>query len=305
MAKGRMLNGSISTSGQVADLEGDTHRLLFTWAIAHLDKEGRVNGDPREFKAKVCPMLDHLAASDVGAALVDMIERRLVVAYLDGKGQRTLFFPGFKSGQTGMHPDREAESKFTEPVTGVEILQGLVPPWLSAYSGKGPEESGNGPSEWNGMEQNGKEKKGLPSPDPLRLTQGTLALVPSEPTKPSPAETVFAAYLAEWKRCSKGHRAPVLTDARRKLANARLKEFSAADLALACRGIWLSRWNVDNHQTSFDLAMRDAAHVERFIAIAENANEPGSKTNRRGDAIQSGRTNADNGIPEDYDVQAS
>ena len=137
---------------------------------------------------------------------------------------------------------------------------------------------------------------------PANIEPPRLLLVPTEPAKPSPAETVFAAYLAEWKRCSKSHRPPTLTESRRKLANARLREFSVEDLAHACRGIWASRWHVNAKETSFELAIRDAAHIEKFMAIAD---EPNVKINHRGDPKQSGRTAAENGVPEDIDVQAS
>jgi hypothetical protein len=42
-------------------------------------------------------------------------------------------------------------------------------------------------------------------------------------------------------------------------------------LAQAARGVWCSRWHLDNGQTSFDLVMRDTAHVERFMAEATSS----------------------------------
>ena len=55
-----MLKKKISLDVRWADLQNDTHRLLFTVGIAHLDIDGRISGDPREFKAAVVPMLDYI-----------------------------------------------------------------------------------------------------------------------------------------------------------------------------------------------------------------------------------------------------
>lgn len=90
-------------------------------------------------------------------------------------------------------------------------------------------------------------------------------LLPVEPTEPTPAQQVMAAYVEGWKRKVRGTRAPVLTEARKKLIQRRLKDgLSLDDLLLAARGIWLSEWNVGNGQHGFDLVFRDVAHVEKF-----------------------------------------
>ena len=60
MAEGRMLKKKISLNEAVADLSNDTHRMLFTWGISHLDVEGRITGSPRGFKAMVAPLLEHI-----------------------------------------------------------------------------------------------------------------------------------------------------------------------------------------------------------------------------------------------------
>ena len=56
MAKARMLHKTISTSSQVNKLSLPA-RLLFTWAIAHADDDGRLRGDPEYIKATVVPMV--------------------------------------------------------------------------------------------------------------------------------------------------------------------------------------------------------------------------------------------------------
>jgi hypothetical protein len=124
-----------------------------------------------------------------------------------------------------------------------------------------------------------------PVPDPPIVPQGsdarpdvqeTLRLVPTDtaPSKPTPTETVFGAYVAGWRSRSRGNRPPVLTDARRKLIATRLREFAPDVLAAACRGIWLSQWHFENGQTSIELALRNAGQVEKFAATSGPATRP-------------------------------
>jgi len=134
-----MLNRTISNSGQVADLENDTHRLLFTWAIAHLDREGRIAGDTRIFRAIVCPMLSHVDDLACAIALVDMVKQGLVCAYVDNEGRKVLFFPSFADQQKGFHRDRERESKFGDPPADYRTVAGLSPDWLRTVAGLSPD----------------------------------------------------------------------------------------------------------------------------------------------------------------------
>ena len=135
MARGRMLVRSIATNDQLADLASDTHRLLFTLAVPHLDRDGRMTADPRRFRGIVAPLLEHLSVDDCRAALSDMIERELVVAYLDERGQKVLAFPGFKGSQPGLRYDREPASSFGSPAGNVA---GKLPSWLRQSAGKLP-----------------------------------------------------------------------------------------------------------------------------------------------------------------------
>ena len=64
-----MLKKKISLDVRWADLQNDTHRLLFTVGIAHLDIDGRISGDPREFKAAVVPMLDYITQGGIACLL--------------------------------------------------------------------------------------------------------------------------------------------------------------------------------------------------------------------------------------------
>lgn len=130
--------------------------------------------------------------------------------------------------------------------------------------------------------------------------QVTVPFVPSDPGQAAlplalapvlaqydPVEAIFAEYTAEWRRVIRGRRAPTLDTKRRKLTFARLREFCEDDLKAAARGIFASEWHVENKQTGYDLAMRDAAHVERFMQCNEEAR-------RKADAA----ARAKQGIPE-------
>lgn len=170
MATGRMLNRSISTSPKVAELANDTHRLVFTWSIAHLDRDGRMSGDPRELRARVAPLLEHVTTAVAAAAIADIIGRGLAIAYLDENGRGVVAYPGFGDEQRGLRPEREAASRFGAPPGDPRRLLGIVPSWLSAYIGKDSSSAYSGvtpasvrPSagqmEWNGNEINGMEMK--------------------------------------------------------------------------------------------------------------------------------------------------
>jgi len=105
-----------------------------------------------------------------------------------------------------------------------------------------------------------------PPPQPV-TPQTVLAIV--EPTKGQArhADAIFAAYLDGWRRNNGRGRAPVLDEKRKRLIAARLKEFDVECLKAAARGIWASSWHIAEGQTTLDLVMRDAAHVERFAAL--------------------------------------
>jgi hypothetical protein len=91
---------------------------------------------------------------------------------------------------------------------------------------------------------------------------------------------VFDAYLEGWRRKVGGTRPPRLDEKRKRLIGTRLKEFTVEDLKLACQGIWRSEFNLREGHYGIDLVLRDAAHVERFRAIAMD--ETASPAHRAG-----------------------
>lgn len=89
-----------------------------------------------------------------------------------------------------------------------------------------------------------------------------------------------------------GGRPPVLTPDRRKRIRDRLREFSAEDLALACRGIWATKFNTDNNHTGIEVALRSAEKVELYMRNAvsppkdDGARAVGQRPPNRHDFVQ-------------------
>jgi len=141
MARGRMLLKKISLNKAVAALADDTSRMLFTWTIPHLDREGRIHGDPEVLRSIVAPRLAHITGEVVARCVAEWARAELVMWY-DVDGDRFLAFPKFFDNQRGLHVERESPSDIPEPPES-----GVNP----AVSGKSPR---------NVMECNGKKRKG-------------------------------------------------------------------------------------------------------------------------------------------------
>ena len=113
MAEGRMLKKKISLNEAVADLADDTHRLLFTWGIAHLDVEGRITGNLRGFKGLVTPLLEHITPEVVLEFFQDAESHGLIQRYqVDGEWH--VQYPKFANNQK-LTKTREAASRRPPP----------------------------------------------------------------------------------------------------------------------------------------------------------------------------------------------
>jgi len=113
MAEGRMLKKKISLNEAVADLASDTHRLLFTWGISHLDVEGRITGSPRGFKAMVAPLLEHITPDVILEFFNDAQSHGLIHRY-EVNGEWHVQYPKFGDNQN-LTKSREAASKRPPP----------------------------------------------------------------------------------------------------------------------------------------------------------------------------------------------
>jgi hypothetical protein len=112
-----MLKKRISLNEAVADLANDTHRMLFTWALAHLDVKGRISGSPRQFRAIVVPLLDHITNETIMAFFIDAQDKGLLRLY-EADGVQVIEYPKFTHPENQkLNPDREAKSKYLDPPT--------------------------------------------------------------------------------------------------------------------------------------------------------------------------------------------
>ena len=136
MASGRFINQSLAHSDQFADLANDTHRMLFCVILPHLDRDGRIHGDPRRLVAIVCPMLE-VPVDVLERAVADMQRVELAIAYVDDDGQQALAFPGFTRQQPGKSwYSKEKPSRFGKPP---ESSGSLRKPPPKGREGKGRE----------------------------------------------------------------------------------------------------------------------------------------------------------------------
>ena len=115
MPRGRFLSREISWDEKVATLSDDTARLLFTWMIPHLDREGRIQGNPNLFKAKVVPTLQ-ISERRIEKYLDEMEKLCLIFRYTVN-GFTYLSVPNFLKHQKGLKLDREAPSVIPPPNT--------------------------------------------------------------------------------------------------------------------------------------------------------------------------------------------
>jgi len=113
MADGRFLSKTIAH-----DLELSSVSLTADWVfmrcIPHLDREGRMPGNPTVVRAMICPLRSDITPDDVGLALAELQQADLIRWYhVDSR--MAVSFPGFAENQKGMRKDREAESKHPPP----------------------------------------------------------------------------------------------------------------------------------------------------------------------------------------------
>lgn len=121
MARGRMLNKKISENIQFNTmLPDDTCRLMATWIIAHLDKNGVFYAEPILVKSMVLPWRADITVQQVEHYLLAMEQAGLIVIF-QAKGQRWQWWPGFIANQVGLRQDRET-SDYPDPANFIDDL---------------------------------------------------------------------------------------------------------------------------------------------------------------------------------------
>jgi len=128
MADGRMLKRAVSHSRRLANLKNDSHRLIYTWIIPHLDVEGRFHADPLIIKGSVVPRLKHITEKIIHDALADMVNNDLIYLY-QVDGEQYLELRKFEDHQTHLRKDRESPSKIPpmNEKNKVQINAGVTP----------------------------------------------------------------------------------------------------------------------------------------------------------------------------------
>lgn len=120
MADRRYIAQSITDSGQVAQLIascGAWAGILFSWAIAFVDDDSRLVGEPDLVRHKILGRyLDLVSEEDVAEYLATMNDLELAVWYQVANAplERYLYFPKFTLHQT-LRADRYGPSRFPPP----------------------------------------------------------------------------------------------------------------------------------------------------------------------------------------------
>lgn len=118
MAKARMLHKKISVSSQVNRLSLEA-QILFTWAIAHADDDGRMRGDPDVISALVVPMKRW--SDEKIMTLLGEIKEQKLINYWENNNSWFIEFPTWKEHQY-IQKDRYIASKLPPCIENVTSL---------------------------------------------------------------------------------------------------------------------------------------------------------------------------------------
>jgi len=138
MAQGRFLSKKVSVDKRLHDLSSDTSRLAFSWAITHLDRDGRIQGEPSVLKSIIFPRREDITIDDMEYFIREWYYSGLIVWY-EAKGDKWIFFPGFKGEQIGMRYEREPKSYIPDPKNG-KLFPKIKPEDFRKIAGNHPSE---------------------------------------------------------------------------------------------------------------------------------------------------------------------
>jgi hypothetical protein len=110
-----MLNNSVSLSLKFNQLPDDTCRLLATWIIAHLDKNGVFYGQAVSVKSLVFPHRADIAVEQVEGYLQAMEQAGLIRRFAV-KGVLWQWWPTFADNQVGLRAARESSDYPAPPI---------------------------------------------------------------------------------------------------------------------------------------------------------------------------------------------
>ncbi len=117
MSRGRMLNKKISRDKDMVTLEAEAGPygvIVFTWMIAHLDVEGRIEGELDVLKGAVAPRMRQ-ATLGVIEIMLRAADKIGLIDWYEVDGEMWVSYPGFAKNQVGLRKDREPESYCPPP----------------------------------------------------------------------------------------------------------------------------------------------------------------------------------------------
>lgn len=126
MAKGRMLSKAVSTSQKLANLKSDSARLLWTWLLPHLDREGRFFAEASVVKGHAVPRLKNHTEKTIAEHLQQLADVGLILLY-EVNGDTYLQYNQFDEHQSGLHKEREPTSPCPPPPEECRKNAGKVP----------------------------------------------------------------------------------------------------------------------------------------------------------------------------------
>jgi hypothetical protein len=106
---GRLVNMVICESKQVQNLDDDTSRLAFTWALTHVDRDGRVTGDPFLLKNRVFPRRRDIDEVKMYSCIKSWAREGLIIWYY-AEDDHWIVYPNFRKHQPNLRYDREKPS---------------------------------------------------------------------------------------------------------------------------------------------------------------------------------------------------
>lgn len=276
MARGRMLSTYVALSETMADLPDDTCRLVATWMIPHLDRDGRITGSPRRLKAIVVPLLNHIEVEDVKRCVEAICAGPdpLAVLYRDTTGLPVIEFKTFASFQFGLKYDRETPSRFGPPPdsSGAPPDSSCIPPDSSASRARAGALTSLPFSSLPGSGSDARDPRApapTPGPDPS----------PSVQTAPPDTGTA-AALVAIWPelRADIEGQLSVWADAHRGVDFVQLAKEAKAKSRAQRRSVdnvaaYLTGWfqRASNERRASKSAEFEADHKKRKAAEAEEA----------------------------------
>ena len=110
MARGRMLNRRIVKSRKVNKIDCYFSKLLYTWIMPFLDRDGRIEGDPDLLKADIFPLDKSVTPEMIEDSLKNLSDNDLIIWYEDYDCEKYIQMVGFRDNQARMEYNKEAES---------------------------------------------------------------------------------------------------------------------------------------------------------------------------------------------------